>query len=136
MSVVTGGCLCGAVRYVFDGDVGPANYCHCRDCQRAGGGAFGISVRLPISGFKVVQGTARRYTKHGDSGGELTRHFCGECGSPLFTTSPSHPDVVFVKAGSIDEPELVRPAYQSWLSSKTTWSRIPDDLQSFSKGKE
>ena len=128
MSDVTGRCLCGHVTWRYDGEVGPASYCHCADCRRCTGSAFNVGVRLRRADFRITAGTPRGFTKRGDSGRELTRHFCSECGSPIFTSAPKHPDHVFVKAGSFDDPALVRPAQQNWVASAVTWHRIAPDL--------
>jgi hypothetical protein len=74
------------------------------------------------------------FTKHGESGNELTRHFCPECGSPIFTSSPKHPDTVYVKAGTLDDPTVVRPTHQSWVASAVSWSQIDSAIASFPKG--
>jgi len=85
--LVTGGCLCGYVRYEYHGELGPANYYHCRDCRKATGSAFNVGVRLQSAALRVVAGQVKSYTKTGDSGNTITREFCPECGSPLFTRS-------------------------------------------------
>src|SRR5438067_2320081 len=131
---VTDGCLCGAVRYRYDGEIGPANYCHCKDCRRCTGSAFNIGVRIAALGFRIVKGTPKGFTKAGDSGDELTRHFCPDCGSPLYTSSPRHPDSLYVKAGSLDDPSLVQPARQNWTVSRVSWATIVDDLPEYPKG--
>jgi hypothetical protein len=134
--VVTGGCLCGHVAYEYEGEVGPANYCHCEDCRRCTGSAFNIGVRLEAGRFRIARGAPRPFTKRGESGNELTRHFCPECGSPLFTSSPRHPEFVYVKAGTLDDASIVQPAAQIWLASAVAWSRISPDLTSFARGRE
>ena len=134
--VTTGGCLCGAVRYEYRGEVGPASYCHCEDCRRCSGGAFGISVRLETSGFRVVHGRAHSFTKRADSGNALTRHFCAECGSPLYTSSPVHPSHLYVKAGSLDDPALVEPTRQCWTRSAVTWQQIDPALPRYERGRD
>lgn len=129
--VASGGCLCGGVRYTYDGEIGGAGICHCVDCRRITGSAFNISIRLDLSRFEVVRGEPKPFTKRADRGSELTRHFCPDCGSPLFTTSPAYADAVFVKAGSLDDPALVRPALQAWTRSAVPWARIDDDLPAY-----
>jgi hypothetical protein len=133
--VATGGCLCGAVRYEIAGGVGPAGYCHCSDCRRVTGGAFHVGARAAAKDFRVTAGAPAAYTKTSDRGVALTRHFCVGCGSPLFTTSASHAETIFVKAGSLDDPTLVKPAYEIWTASRVSWSRIPDGLPAFEKNR-
>ena len=128
--LLTGGCLCGAVRYAYEG-VGAAGYCHCADCRRVSGSAFGISVRVDASQFRIVRGRPRTFTKAGDSGRLVTRAFCGDCGSPLFTLPPERPDVVFIKAGSLDDPTLVKPDRQAWTRSRVSWAEIDPQIATF-----
>lgn len=130
---VHGGCLCGNIRYSYAGEIGGAGICHCEDCRRITGSAFNISIGLDMSGFTVDSGEPRAFTSQSERGNSLNRHFCGNCGSPLFTTFPAQPDRVFVKAGSLDDPALVKPALQAWTGSAVSWSRVDDNLPSFEK---
>ena len=91
-------------------------------------------MRFERAQLTFLSGTPKGFAKRGESGTELTRHFCPECGSPIFTSSPKHPEHVFVKAGTLDDPTIVRPAHQSWVSSAVPWSRIDPGLPSFGKG--
>jgi hypothetical protein len=133
--MLTGGCLCGACRFEYSGAVGAANYCHCSDCRRATGSAFNIGVRLNRAEFRMVRGASRAFTKTGDSGRDLSRHFCADCGSPLFTSPPSHPDWVFVKAGALDDPISVKPEYESWTCSEVPWARALANLTRYARGR-
>ncbi len=135
MDPVGGGCLCRRIRYEYRGEVGPAAYCHCEDCRRCTGGAFNVGVRLEAAGFRVLLGEPKAFTKTADSGHSLTRHFCTDCGSPIYTSSPRHPTFVYVKAGSLDDPTIVKPVYQSWTSSAVTWAFIPSGLSGYEKGR-
>ncbi len=134
VNIAKGHCLCGRVRYEYTGQIGPANYCHCEDCRRCTGSAFNIGVRFDAGGFKIVSGNPRGFTKRGESGFELTRYFCPECGSPVYTSSPRHPEYVYVKAGTLDDPNLVRPAHQNWAAFAVPWSKIEESLPAFAKG--
>ena len=131
---VQGRCLCGHVAYEYSGDIGPANYCHCEDCRRCTGSAFNIGVRFHLAEFQITKGSPKGFTKHGESGSELTRHFCPDCGSPIYTSSPKHPEYVYVKAGSLDDPAIVRPTYQNWLASAVSWRNIGREIRTFQKG--
>jgi len=127
----SGGCLCGYVRYEHVGDPGGANYCHCPDCRRTTGSAFSIGVRGRVDKLRIVSGRVKAYTKIADSGNEITREFCPECGSPLFTKSPAHPEFVYIKAGSLDDPSLVKPACQIWTEMAVPWSCIDEGLTTY-----
>ncbi len=133
---IQGRCLCGHVTYEYGGSVGPANYCHCEDCRRCTGSAFNIGVRFDLADFRITGGSPKEFTKQSDSGNELTRHFCPECGSPIFTSAPKHPAFVYVKAGTLDDPSVVEPGHQSWVVSAVSWSQIDRNITSFTKGAE
>lgn len=124
---ITGGCLCGAVRFAYDGAVGTASYCHCADCRRATGGPFAVSVRLEAAKLRV-EGRTASFTKNGDAGGSITRHFCPACGSPLFTHNAGAP-TAYVKAGAFDDPALVRPVLEIWTDSQVAWAHVPEGLE-------
>jgi hypothetical protein len=129
--VITGGCLCGNVRFAYTGRLGSASYCHCADCRRCTGSAFNVSVAMERRHFRISAGAPKGFTKTAESGTELTRHFCPDCGSPLFTTSPRHPALVYAKAGALDDPAPVRPAYQSWMRSAVPWATIEPGLPGY-----
>ncbi|MBO6949978.1 MAG: GFA family protein [Rhodospirillales bacterium] len=128
---ITGSCLCGSVTFEYTGDVGAAAYCHCTDCRKTTGSAFNISIGLPSEGFSLTNGAPKEFTKTADSGQPITRHFCSDCGAPLYTSSSLNPAMIYVKAGALDDPTAVKPAYQSWTRSRVTWSKIDDDLPGF-----
>jgi hypothetical protein len=129
----TGGCLCGKVRYQC-AELGPLIYCHCADCRRSTGSAFNVGVRVENSAFEVT-GDLAEYTKKGDSGGEVTRHFCRVCGAQVFTSSSRNPAVIFVKAGTFDDPDLPAASHESWTSSKVAWAEIPADIAHYEKNR-
>ena len=131
----TGGCLCGTVKFVYSGKLGSAAYCHCEDCRKCTGSAFNISVAFETAISEIVSGEAKGFTKRADSGNELTQHFCPECGSPLYTSSSKHSDLVYVKAGTLDDSNPVKPAYQSWISSSVPWATIESGLRAYEKGR-
>ena len=130
----TGGCLCGAVRYSIAGEVGPAGYCHCTDCRRVTGSAFNIAAPVRLADFEIT-GDLGSYAHPAESGTILTRYFCAACGSPIYGASPGHPDVVYVRAGTFDDPDVIRPDRQSWTRSRVDWAEIPATISTFSKGR-
>ena len=130
----TGGCLCGAVRYTIDGAIGPAGYCHCTDCRRVTGSAFNISAPVRLADFEIT-GTLGSHGHPAESGTILTRYFCAICGSPIYGASPAHPDIIYVRAGTFDDPAAIRPDRQSWTRSRVDWAEIPATIQTFSKGR-
>ena len=120
-----GGCLCGHVRYEYLGEVGPSSYCHCDDCKRATGGPYTVGVLSDASKLRILCGKVKGHTLVADSGRQITREFCPECGAPLFTRAEKLPDKVFIKAGSLDNPGVVAPSYHTWTERAVPWA-YPD----------
>ncbi len=130
-TILRGGCLCGAVRYECPGPLGEASYCHCDDCKRATGGPYTVGVLTPAATLRIVSGQVKSYTSIADSGRKITRQFCPECGAPLFTRAEKCPDLVFIKAGSLDEPQHVKPTCQIWTKCAVPWAYIDETLPRF-----
>jgi hypothetical protein len=118
-------CLCGGIRLSYSGTIGPANYCHCEDCRRANGSAFNIGVRVDRNDLKVQATTKLKgYRFRSSSGREIERCFCVTCGSPVFTLHPDKPEYAWVKAGIINQSEIVKPAFENWVRDKVKWAVI------------
>ena len=125
---VTGGCLCRAVRYTFSASPIVTRVCWCRVCQYIGAGSGTVNVCFPAAAL-TVNGELREYHRVADSGNPVQRRFCPICGTHLFTGTSARPHLVFVRAGTLDDPELARPAMNIWTSSAPSWAcfdeRIP-----------
>ena len=93
-----GGCYCGKVRYVAEGDPMMKAQCHCRECQYITGGAPNMFVAMPPDGFKYTKGAPKQFTRK-DLEKPVTREFCADCGTHL-VTRPQRPLVV-VKVGTL-----------------------------------
>jgi len=103
---LTGGCLCGKVRYEATGEPMMTAQCHCRDCQRATGTGHLVAAAYPSDAVKVT-GELKRYTSNGDSGKPMTRSFCPNCGS-LITGQPSMmPEMTTITLGTLDDPGAI-----------------------------
>ncbi len=120
----TGGCLCGAIRYETDGEVMFALRCHCRDCQRQSGAASVAAIRVPAAGFRIARGAPKRFVAQADSGNEITRAFCGDCGTPLFVQVATRPDVVGLRVCTLDNPGWFRPEADIFVKSAQPWEPL------------
>ena len=123
---MTGGCLCGRVRYQVDGEALFGVVCHCRDCQRASGAGH-----VPVVGFEKsrfsVSGETRSFSTVGSSGRLAVRHFCAHCGSMLFGLPEIAPDLVTLYAGSLDDPRDFKADYVQFLRDRRDWDRMTWD---------
>ena len=122
-----GGCLCGAVRYETAAAPIAMRLCWCRVCQYFACGNAAVGVCFPSAGLAVL-GETRDFASVADSGNRMHRRFCPICGTHLFSAAESRPNLVFVRAGSLDDPEIVRPEAVIWTASAPSWACIDDRL--------
>lgn len=132
MAEIIGGCLCGHVRYSAAAEPVFVGVCHCKNCQKQTGTAFSVLVGIPNAALSL-RGKVKTFHGTGDSGQPVARTFCPECGSPLFTEASSIPDVVFIKAGTIDDTRWLDPKLHIYCDSKQRWIDIREGDQEFAK---
>lgn len=123
--MLEGSCLCGAVRYRIDGELGPIVCCHCSMCRKAQGTAFAANAPVDAARFRVVEGEGALRSYRSSPGKE--RVFCGTCGSPIFSRRDGAADVR-IRVGTLDTPISVRPVAHIHAASKATWWEIADEL--------
>jgi hypothetical protein len=133
MTSSTGGCLCGSVRYSYDGEPVLTGICHCRNCQKQAGTAFSVIVAVPKPALSVT-GQLKTYNDVGDSGQPVRRNFCPACGSPITSEVAVMPDLVFVKAGTLDDTSKLAPTMEIYCSSAQAWLPRQANMQGFDKG--
>jgi hypothetical protein len=121
-----GSCLCGAVSYEIEGDLGDGYYCHCSRCRKASGSAFAANAKILPAQFKLISGYEALKTYFHEATG-LKRKFCSNCGSPIVSERTS-PPVMAVRLGTIDTPLLKGPIGHIFVGSKPEWSQITDEL--------
>ena len=127
-----GGCYCGQVRYVAEGEPMLKAQCHCRECQYISGGAPNMFALMPVDGFSYGKGTPKKFTRS-DLEGAVTREFCAECGTHLITRRPGLPAVV-LKIGTLDDPSLFgSPQMAIYTIDKQDFHVIPEGMPSFER---
>jgi len=123
---LTGGCLCGRVRFELAAPPLSAGYCHCTRCQRRTGGASSAQARIDGRAFRVLEGEELvRCWRHPDGGFE--KCFCGECGSHLFSRNPDDPAQMSVRLGAFDTDPGIPLTWRQFVAYAATWEPIPDD---------
>lgn len=120
----SGRCACGAVRYECSAAPVSMVNCHCRACQRAGGAGHSPTVVVSRAAFRVSRGEPKVFESAADSGGTARRAFCADCGSPLFASSSARPDLVGIRAGSLDDPSWFRPTADVWADCAQPWDAL------------
>jgi hypothetical protein len=122
---LTGGCMCGRVRFEVSQPLLGALYCHCKRCQRRTGSAFSVSGLTAPRSFAISEG--EELVRSWDPGDGWIKSFCGECGSQLYTTDPDDPELISVRLGAIDGDPGVRPSAHQFTDYASPWEPIPDD---------
>ena len=108
MDSVTGGCLCGALRFTAVGQPYRVGLCHCLDCRKNHGALFHASAIFPEAAVTIT-GEVRTYRD---------RSFCPTCGSPVFAHIG---DEIGINLGALDEPSQFRPTYELWTIRREDW---------------
>ena len=126
-----GGCLCGGVRYVLRGELGPITLCHCSQCRKAQGGAAAAASPVKSAEFDITAGMELLRAFESSPGKE--RVFCSRCGSPLFSRRPAEPDFLRLRLGTLDAPVGKKPAAHIWVSDKADWDLICDDVPQYDR---
>ena len=127
MTTMTGGCLCGRVRYSVSGDAVMQVNCHCKNCQRQSGSAFSTIIGVP-EGALSIEGEFKTFDDQGESGEAVLRDFCPNCGSPLFSRVAVAPGLIFIKVGTLDDTSGFTPAMHLWTKSKQHWVDLAGQL--------
>jgi hypothetical protein len=121
---LTGGCLCGAVKYRISAAPLDAGYCHCRLCQKSSGAPTLAWLTVPIHGFAYTHGNPTRF----HSSPHSQREFCGLCGTQLAFRRSRLARTVDITLASLHSPDRVQPEYHIWTQSQRPWLEISDSL--------
>jgi hypothetical protein len=124
---LTGGCLCGAIRYRYEGALGAAFNCHCSICRRASGAPFVAWMTLNSAGLGFDRGAPkyRHSTKDGRRG------FCPDCGTQLFFVFDSEPELIYSTVASHDKPNETPPRTDIHAQDRLDWVALDGDLDRF-----
>ena len=122
---ITGGCLCGGVRFELTEAPTDAGYCHCTRCQRRTGGASSAQVRIDARTFRLLAGEELvRFWKPPDTA--FAKCFCRECGAHVFARNEQGTEMS-IRMAAFDEDPGVRPQWRAFTSYAAAWEPIPDD---------
>lgn len=124
--MIDGSCLCGRVRYRVEAGISDASLCHCSQCRRASGAAFGAYASVPGDAFSWLQGES--LLRHYRVSESLEKWFCSACGSTLLSRHQNWPEALYLSLGNIDGDVEVRLEYHQFVDSRASWDEIHDDL--------
>lgn len=126
--MLTGSCLCAAVRYEVADEFQYALNCHCSDCRRATGSAFKAFAGIERAKLRITSGEGYVLI----FGDEKENHdvHCRKCGSLLFSIV-SNGTMAHVTMGTLIDAPGVRPAAHIFVGDKAPWFEITDDLPQY-----
>lgn len=130
-TLLTGGCLCGAIRYTVGVPISELRACHCTNCQKASGAGGSVNAVLPSAELKSTKGTPKRYAGKADSGRTLYRFFCADCGSPLYSQRETAPETLALRIGTLDDPGEMKITAHIWTRSARPWDPIDPGTKQF-----
>jgi hypothetical protein len=122
---LTGGCLCGGVRFEVSEPLHTASYCHCTRCQRRTGAAASAQARIVPGSLRITSGEDLVHSFEPEDG--WPKDFCGACGGHLWSRNPDDPSVLSVRLGAFDRDPEVRPEFRQFVAYAAPWEPIPDD---------
>ena len=123
----TGGCLCGQVRYRLTAEPVASRICWCRDCQHIAGNGT-VNAIFPSEAFEITGSTAA-FVSTAESGNQITRRFCPQCGCHLFADSSGRAGFTVVRIGTLDDSSSITPAANIWSRSAPAWAHLDASIQ-------
>ena len=130
---LTGGCQCGDIRYEVLGVPQQVVVCHCTDCQRQSGSAFGMTLVVNETDFRLTQGEPKTYVLKSDAGRAKLGAFCPGCGTRIYHKPEWRKGRVSVKPGTLDDTSRLTPDRHIWTASKQPWVTIPENAEAHEK---
>jgi len=123
-NLITGGCLCGKIRYSVSQPVEKIIACHCTHCQKASASGASYNTVVPAGAFAITAGTPKLFADMADSGNILHRYFCGDCGSAIYNQRTKTPEMVVIKVGTLDDSSQMKVVMNIWTKSARPWMHI------------
>jgi len=127
MSNLHGACICGDVQFTTTQAPAFTANCHCKDCRQATGGAYAI-INFVATDQIDIKGTPKKFTHPADSGSTLTKHFCANCGSTLFTSNSARDGMIGIMAGVVSNFNDVKPQLNVFVSSKIPSTPLDNNI--------
>ena len=127
MAEFTGKCLCGRVSYKSHAKPTLILNCHCEDCRRSTGAVYGTNVMVAEDQVEI-HGEVSTFNHKAKSGNIMTKRFCPHCGTLMFGNSSGRTNVVSIRAGTIDQTDIIKPVMNVFVDSKVTSTPMHDDL--------
>ena len=126
--LVSGGCMCGAIRYAFNSKPKYSLICQCTQCQKVTGTGHAPAIAVTSESFNL-KGTLTYFKQLANDGNTVSNGFCPTCGNPILKTTTAVPDHVYIHVGGLDEPGQFKPEFVVYSSSGHSWDVIDPELE-------
>ena len=123
----SGKCLCGNVSYKSHAEPVLILNCHCEDYRRSTGAVYGTNVMVAEDQLEI-HGEVSIFKHKAKSGNTMTKRFCPNCGTLMFGNSSGRTNVVSIRAGTVDQTDIIKPVMNVFVDSKVTSTPMHDDL--------
>jgi hypothetical protein len=120
-------CGCGQLRLTCEGEPVRVSVCHCLECQRRTGSAFGVQARFRRERVTRIEGRAAQFSRVAESDKRIDFHFCPACGSTVYWEAEAVPDLIAVAVGAFADPDFPPPEISVWERRRHSWAVMPED---------
>lgn len=121
-------CVCGQLAIEVEGEPIRISVCHCLECQRRTGSAFGVQARFPETNVRI-EGRSTEFARTADSGNTVTHSFCPECGTTVYYKLAVAPGTVGVPIGGFADPGFPPPRISIYEDRKHPWIAIAGEVE-------
>lgn len=126
-----GRCACGAIEYRINAEPLTFYICHCTDCQKLSGSAYGLSMPVLEETLEVLKGAAAKSSFETSAGKSKTVYQCPECFTRLWADPPGVPGVLLIRPGALENAADLVPVAHTFTDSALPWVSIPADALQF-----
>ena len=126
-----GGCVCGAARYRVTEEPLTLYACHCTDCQKRSGSAFGLSMWVRRSDLELTQGELTRHDLELGGGRKSNARTCARCATRLWSEPARLPEYAVLRPGTLDDTSWLEPVAHLWTRSAQPWFRFPEGVTTY-----
>ena len=131
---IEGQCHCGKIAYEAHVDPAKASVCNCTDCQTLSGSPFRASVPAKAEDFIILRGQPKIYIKTAESGTKRAQGFCGDCGSPIFSSTAENREIYNLRLGMVKQRAQIPALRKIWCRSALEWAQDISEIPAVPKG--
>jgi len=130
---VSGQCLCGAVRYRGEASPQFQVKCYCVDCRKSSAAGHAAMMGFERDAISL-SGETKEFHSKADSGTDVVRAFCPNCGAGIFSKNAAMPQLIFLRASTLDDPDLFAPQVVVWAARAPSWDPVTAGVPAFPEG--